>query len=69
MRLFGTIEPLPPSGPIVSTSCSTAQSPLMFNWPSGRRAARVEVSTGVVFCVNCALRFTISESLIEKFSM
>ncbi|MEJ0005500.1 MAG: hypothetical protein WDM77_03710 [Steroidobacteraceae bacterium] len=28
--LLGIIEPLPPLGGTVSTSCSTAQSPLMF---------------------------------------
>src|SRR6185503_20863940 len=43
--LFGIIEPLPPLGGTVSTSCSTAQSPLMFGWPSARRSGRFEVST------------------------
>src|SRR5689334_5256517 len=66
--LFGIIEPLPPLGGTVSTSCSTAQSPLMFGWPSGSFSARFEVSTGV-FVSNCALRLIMGASPILKFSM
>ena len=47
--LFGIMEPLPPLGGTVSTSCSTAQSPLMFGWPSARRSGRFEVSTALVW--------------------
>src|SRR5215475_14500181 len=47
-RLFGIMEPLPPLGGTVRTSCSTAQSPLMFGWPSARRSGRFEVSTCVL---------------------
>src|SRR6185312_8029578 len=48
-RLFGIMEPLPPLGGTVRTSCSTAQSPLMFGWPSVRRNGRFEVSTDFVW--------------------
>jgi hypothetical protein len=48
-RLLGTMEPLPPLGGTVSTSCSTAQSPLMFGCPSASRSGRFEVSTAFVW--------------------
>ena len=44
--LLGTRSPLPPLGGIVSTACSTAQSPVMLGSPDGSFAARFEVSTG-----------------------
>src|SRR5690606_5756995 len=66
-RLFGIIEPLPPLGGTVRTSCSTAQSPLMFGWPSARRSGRFDVSTAPVW--NWSLRFTLAASPIFMFSM
>src|SRR5690606_13867538 len=59
-RLLGIIEPLPPLGGTVSTSCSTAQSPLMFGWPSGRRSGRLDVSTALVW--NWSLRLIFGAS-------
>src|SRR5690348_10765254 len=47
-RLRGTSEPLPPLGGIVSTACSTAQSPEMFGSPDGKRSGRFDVSTGAL---------------------
>ena len=66
-RLLGIMEPLPPLGGTVSTSCSTAQSPLMFGWPSASRSARLEVSTAVVW--NWSLRLILGASPSLKFSM
>src|SRR6186713_626310 len=65
--LFGIIEPLPPLGGTVSTSCSTAQSPLMFGWPSARRNGRFEVSTALVW--NWSLRLIRGASPSLKVSM
>jgi hypothetical protein len=48
-RLFGIMEPLPPLGGTVRTSCSTAQSPLMFGWPSASFKGRFEVSSAFVW--------------------
>src|SRR6185369_8502620 len=65
--LRGIIEPLPPLGGTVSTSCSTAQSPLMFGWPSGSFNGRFEVSIALVSI--WSLRFIFGASPILKFSM
>src|SRR6185503_11716335 len=48
-RLFGIMEPLPPLGRTVRTSCSTAQSPLMFGCPSTSFKGRFEVSSAFVW--------------------
>src|SRR5579872_7014216 len=66
-RLLGIMEPLPPLGGTVSTSCSTAQSPLMFGWPSARRNGRLEVSSAFVW--NWSLRFMTGASPSLKFSV